>query len=101
MKKKIFAKPLVHKTIEKHLQIIPNRYELARVTCLRTRELLAGSPIGPNVDPALLDEYRGMPLPYSRAYKVALDEILKGDVKIQRPDVRNMPKLEPIGQDLF
>jgi hypothetical protein len=72
-------------TIDAHLQVIPNKYELARVAMLRTRQLISGT--GPRIDKRVdpeLKPNRRQTLPNSRAPKVALDEILLGSVKFRR-----------------
>lgn len=77
------------KTIQPHLEIIPNRYELARAVMLRTRQLIEGSPIKKGVDHSLRPTYRS-PFSNSTAPKIALDEIRIGAVTIER--INKYPK---------
>lgn len=79
-------------TIAPHLAVIPNKYELARVVMLRTRQLINGTGprVNSKIDPALKPRKR-QALPNSRAPKVALDEILLGSVKHKRIEGSSKP----------
>lgn len=88
----------VHHTIEAHLKTIPNRYDLARVVMLRTRQLIGGAEIKKGVDPTLLPK-RHQPSSNSRAPKIALDEILLGEVKFIRREP--VEKSEPTNDIVF
>lgn len=77
-------------TIEPHLKAIPNKFELARVVMLRTRQLIDGAKIKKGVDPTLRPRKRRA-LPNSRAPKVALDEILLGEIKFERTKPTEKP----------
>jgi DNA-directed RNA polymerase subunit K/omega len=78
-------KVIPHKTIEGQLKVVPNRYVLAIATMRRTKQLINGAKPGPHVNP-LLTEDRGQ-MPFSRAIRVALEEIENGDIKVGKvPD---------------
>lgn len=79
-------------TIAPHLNVIPNKFELARVVMLRTRQLIGGYRMDKRVDKALKPA-RGQELPNSRAPKVALDEILLGSIKHTRNGIKSVDHL--------
>ena len=74
-----------HATIEGQLKLVPNRYILVRGVSKRVNQILKGANLGPNVDPVLTKDFTGQRLPFGRAIKVALNEVLVGDITIQAP----------------
>jgi len=96
-----FKEDIPHKTIEEHLKIVPSRYALACGVSRRVKQLLLGAKPGPHVNPALLRDFKNEPLPYGRAIKVALDEVLKGDIVIGEPTNAPLPPVDVPNQVIF
>lgn len=75
------ANSIDHKTIEIPLAIVGSRYALTHALFKRVRAIHDGAPTGKHVNKQLTNEYKHTTMPSGRALKVALEEIVNGDMK--------------------
>jgi len=88
-------------TIQEHLEITGNRFELAQVIMRRTKELMAGAPIKKGVQTEFKSN-RHQAIPNQQFIKVALEELRTGKLKwkhtlapVPTPSVSEIIDVEP------